>query len=251
VASLLPPQFLFRYALEVRHHAKLPLEGKRPLALGDEYALIDLSHLAEPRAEESNGSASNARGRPPQKSDADEAQSAGPFGRIFLAWNDRGLGIALHVEGRTSPLRCSSPGNANLPSEMSDGLTVWIDTRNTQNVHRASRFCHEFCLIPAGAGSRAIEPWVLQRSIGMAREFAPRANLADFRVWASVSKTGYVLETWMPAESLTGYDPSEQPKLGFYYELRDHDLGEQYPGVGRTFPVGTDPSLWTTLELAR
>ncbi len=29
--------------------------------------------------------------------------------------------------------------------ESSDGLHLWIDTRNSRDVHRATRFCHRWC----------------------------------------------------------------------------------------------------------
>ena len=37
---------------------------------------------------------------------------------------------------------------------MSVYANVWIDTRNTQNIHRAGRFCHRFAFLPVGAGGK-------------------------------------------------------------------------------------------------
>ncbi len=64
-------------------------------------------------------------------------------------------------------------------------------------------------------------------------------------------KDGYLLEALIPAEALTGFDPSEHPRLGFTYAVLDRELGEQTFGVGSPMPYQEDPSLWATLELVR
>lgn len=64
------------------------------------------------------------------------------------------------------------------------------------------------------------------------------------------TRSGYELEIWTPAECLQGYDRDSNPLLGFYYAVKDAELGEQFLTVGREFPFDHDPSLWSTLELA-
>lgn len=216
--GLLPHRFLFRYALPIRYERKLPRSGKKLLALTADFALPDFGPL----------------------------DKAAPIGQLRLAWNERGLGISVEVEGKRRPPRCET----NAP-ETSDGLRVFIDTRDTQNIHRASRYCHQFGLYPRGAESGANEPWAVQIPILRAREEAPRTNIAEIRLWSAVTKTGYCLESWLPASVLHGYDPEAQPRLGFYFALRDAELGEQFLSVGADFPFAIDPSLWSTLELVR
>ncbi len=48
---------------------------------------------------------------------------------------------------------------------------------------------------------------------------------------------------------LHGFDPDQNPRLGFYYAVRDAELGEQVLSVGSDFPYWEDPSLWAVLEL--
>ena len=218
MSSLLPHRFLFRYALPVRFDRKLPNSGKKLLGLSTDFALDDFAAL-------------------------DKVQ---PFGELRLAWNDQGLGISVEVKNKPGRWK----GDPQSP-ETSDGLRVFIDTRNTQNIHRASRYCHQFCLLPTGGGPEGVEPWGVQVPILRAREEAPRANMAEVRLAASVSKTGYLLEAWLPASVLYGYDPEAQPRLGFYYALRDAELGDQFLSVGPEFPFAVDPSLWSTLELKK
>ncbi|HEY2252857.1 MAG TPA: hypothetical protein VGH74_17420, partial [Planctomycetaceae bacterium] len=216
VPGLLPHRFLFRYALPIRYESKLPRSGKRLLDLSGDFALPDFGGL-------------------------DNAIS---FGQLRLAWNERGLGISLEVKGKRRPPICEPHA-----PESADGLRVYIDTRNTQNIHRASRYCHQFGLFPCGALTGTRNPWAVQIPILRAREEASLANPGTIRVWSVLSKTGYCLETWLPAAVLYGYDSEAQPRLGFYFALRDAELGEQFLSVGADFPFAIDPSLWSTLEL--
>jgi hypothetical protein len=62
---------------------------------------------------------------------------------------------------------------------------------------------------------------------------------------------GYLLDAFVPAAALTGFDPAEHPRLGFTYALIDRELGEQTFGVGSPMPYQEDPSLWATLELRK
>src|SRR5438270_607721 len=73
-------------------------------------------------------------------------------------------------------------------------------------------------------------------------------NEVPFRVM--LTKKGYVLEAFLPAAVLHGFDPEQNPRLGFYYAVRDAELGEQVLSVGADFPYWEDPSLWSVLELA-
>jgi hypothetical protein len=218
VSSLLPPRFLFRYSIPVGYDRKLPRPGKKLLGLSADFALADFGALEEKK----------------------------PVGELRLAWNERGLGISVEVQGKKRPLRCDwrSP-------ETSDRLQVFVDTRNTQNIHRASRYCQQFHLLPTGSGPDEADPTAVQTPILRAREEAPRVDTVEIRLAAAVSKTGYLLEAWLPASVLNGYDPEAQSRLGFYYALHDAELGDQFLSVGPDFPFAVDPSLWSTLELKK
>jgi len=215
---ILPPRFLFRYSVPVYYRDKLPGKGGKLLALSDEFAFPNLAAFdGTPR-----------------------------IGDLRLAWNSGGLAISVQVRGKLRKLQC----DARSP-EVSDGLQVWIDTRNTQSIHRASRFCHHFCLLPLHGVSLVTEPAVVQFAIARAKEESPIANEEDIGIASEVTKDGYTLEAWFPAKVLHGFDPEANPRLGFYYSLRDQELGNEYLSVGHEFPVALDPSLWATLELVR
>jgi hypothetical protein len=175
--------------------------------------------------------------------DMDEATD---FGEVRMAWNERGLGISVRVIGTTKPPRCDPGRPIN-----SDGLQVWIDTRDARTVHRATRFCHHFAFLPSGGGRRRREPWVAQFRINRAREDQQLGDLSLVKVFCEERSGGYLLEAFLPAEVLTGYDPAENPRLGFFYWLKDSELGSQSLTAIRDLPVAEDPSLWSVLELVR
>lgn len=214
--AVLPHRFLFRYSLPVCRRNRLPKKGRKLLDLPAQCALPDFCELDDAR----------------------------PFGTLRAAWNVGGIGFSVAVTGKKHPPVASVDSAVE-----SDGLQIWIDTRNTQSIHRASRFCHHFCLLPAGSGRNARNPVAVQLPIARAREEQVLADASQVTLRLEALQSGYRLEAWLPADVLTGYDPEANPRLGFYYYLRDSELGEQYLTVGPEFPFAHDPSLWSTLEL--
>lgn len=173
----------------------------------------------------------------------DEQQN---FADVRLAWNDFGLAVQVEVKGKSRP----AEGDHEKPS-MSDGLRLWIDTRDARASHRASRYCHMFAFFPTGGGIDKDEPFLTQSKINRALQDAPMASLADIPFRAHKVKNGYRLEAFLPAAALNGFDPAEHPRLGVYYCVRDQEIGDQFLSVGWEFPFGEDPSLWAVLELVK
>ncbi len=219
MAPVVPSSFLFRFSVPVAYREELPRGGDgKLLDLPEacrlpEFAILD----GQPR-----------------------------FGELRLAWNHDGLGISVHVTGKRMPLHV----DASRPAE-SDGLAVWLDTRDTKTIHRAGRFCHQMFLLPSGGGKDGDQPQVISTEIARARE-VPRTDVAlHAEIFAEVREDGYLLEAWLPVDSLTGFDPQSHPRLGFAYQLIDSELGEQFLTVGTDFPITHDPSMWATLELQK
>ena len=166
-----------------------------------------------------------------------------PWAEVRVAWNPRGLAVELIARADLLGLfRDDKP-------EGSYGFQLWIDTRDTHNIHRAGRFCHQFIFMPAGAGRALDEPAAEQLLINRARENAKPVRPGTLAVRRAKRVDGYVLEGFIPAAALTGFDPIENPKLGFTYAVIDRELGEQTFSCASEFPYREDPSLWATLEL--
>ncbi len=167
------------------------------------------------------------------------------FAEVRMGWNELGLGVQLDVRGKeTAP-----QGRVDRP-RASDGITIWLDTRGDRTGHRATRFCHQFHLLAAGAGDDHDEPICLQSTINRAMEDAPLFR-GTMPIRRRLCSGGYRLQAFLPAEALNGFDAAEHPVWGFFYAVRDAELGEQTLSVGAEFPFADDPSLWATLQLVK
>ena len=214
--QIVPSRFLFRWSFEARQLSKPPSTTGRLFELPIRYELPSLADLD---------------GKP-------------DFARVKMAWNADGIGLSILVDGKTRPPKFS-PGELLL----SDRMQIWIDTRNTQNVHRATKFCHSFVLMPVGGGAKRNQPGVRALPVARAREESALPNTDSVRIQSAVTDTSYQIDAWFPAEVFTGFDPVSNPKIGFHYAIYDSEFGEQTLAVGSEFPYESDPSLWQTVEL--
>ena len=213
--SLIPPRFLFRFAVEVRRSDSL-WSPKQGVVLDESYRLPVLAELDNER----------------------------PLADVRMAWSLEGLAWWVRVEGKQQLPWCRESR-----LEDSDGLQVWVDTRATTTVHRASRFCHRYAFLPRGGGSSAEEPVADQLLIHRARENARPVRVRELQVLSRVSPEAYELSAYIPAVALGGYDPEGQPRLGFTYALLDRERGLQTFSAGAGFPYEEDPSCWAEAHL--
>jgi hypothetical protein len=217
-AVLLPQPFWFRLAASSPRVEGIPLPGESGplLDLPKTCAIPDLSAL-----------------------DGRE-----PWARVRIGWNPEGLGIAIEADGLGA--------NAKSPArpEGFAAVSLWIDTRDTRNVARATRYCHHFqAKLVLSRDGKTLSAEVDQRAIPRATVDAPIAAGSPSRHRAVLRKKGWSFELFLPAKVLHGYDPDVNRRLGLAYRIADFEREDQFLGVGRDFPVGENPSLWSTLEL--
>jgi hypothetical protein len=164
---------------------------------------------------------------------------------VRVAWNSSGLAVAVTVEGKEDPISYDRG-----ISSLTDSVQLWIDTRDTREIHRATRFCHHFTALlnPSGPrGSLGIE--LRQTPINRAQANAPLCQPESILARAESLRKGWRLELFLPDEVLNGFDPETNRRLGFAYQVTDAEREDQFLSVGREFPISEDPSLWSTLEL--
>ena len=163
---------------------------------------------------------------------------------VRLAWNAKGLGITVVAQGVSAQ---------QLADHRPEGFAVaqfWVDTRDTRNVSRATRFCHRFDVrLERGESRGRLHAQVVQRPIARAVADAPLCGSEEMPVRVELSRTGWLLELFLPSQVMHGFDPDTNRRLGFAYHLADSIREDQFVGVGREFPIGENPSLWATLEL--
>ena len=214
--TLLAPNFLFRFSVPCRYKAEL--WSAKDAQLDEKYALPFFGELEGKRR----------------------------YAELRAAWSEEGLAFSLTVIGKSQPPWCRDSR-----IEDSDGLQVWIDTRNTQNIHRAGRFCHRFAFLPIGSGRRLDEPVAVLLAINRAKESPREIESGALKIRCQRVNDGYLLEGFIPATALTGFSPADQPAIGFSYAVIDRELGWQTFSVGPELPFVEDPSLWGTLDLVR
>jgi hypothetical protein len=217
--KLLASPFFFRFAIPCR--LADPVWGRSGIQLDESYRLPRFATLDQPAG-----------------------TSGLDWADVRLAWGKAGIAFNVTVTGKEQPPWCRETR-----IEDSDRISIWIDTRNTPDIHRANRFCHAFHFLPASGTARSSAPLVRQVRVERAREIAPLADDQLLQVRSKILKNGYRLEGFIPREALTGFDPSEQPQIGFMYAVIDRELGKQTMTVGEEFPYHSDPSLWSTVDL--
>ncbi len=215
MSLLLPPELQFRWIIPIPRVDRLPGEAKQLWSLSPQAVLTIPRQL--------------------DTTDIPVVWKA--------AWNAEGLAVVVEVTGK-SRWNC----NPDRPLE-ADGMQLWIDTRDTQSVHRATRFCHFLCVLPSGGGESGRDPVVVPVPVPRASQDAKLADSDDFLTFAESTKTGYRLAVWIPAKTLTGFDSVAQPQIGFFAQIKDKDFGTHPLALTPEFPYDGDPSLWLTLEL--
>lgn len=163
---------------------------------------------------------------------------------LRIAWNPKGLFFSLNVYGKNQLPWCRG-----MHPEESDGLQICLDTRNVKDVHRATRFCHRLVFLPTQGSNLNSGPLVVWLPIHRAKDHPSPINLKSIRLLSRFKSKDYRLDAFLPAETLTGYNPQEHPALGFHFVFSDRELGNQYFLVQPPLPHDQDPSLWGTLEL--
>lgn len=228
--AVVPNSFLFRFAVRCIRVAKLPSSGDRIVKLNDRCRIPFFGAMD---------------GQP-------------EFAKVWMAWNEGGLGVAFEVRGKEMPIQ----GEAARPTG-SDGMSLWLDMRDSRTAHRAGRFCQRF-LINAHDGADSAAALVLRKAVKRASEEPPPIDETQIRVArfpidddgdivVKPSKKivkSYRMEVFLPATVLHGFDPECNRRLGFFYRVRDRELGDQILSGASELPYWEDPSLWSTLVLA-
>jgi hypothetical protein len=232
---LVPPSLLFEFAIEIRQFATAKSKktlttptkkkastaiavGIRDWQLGERFLLPDFNALT---------------GKPKQ-------------GTVAVAWSDEGLYFESEIRGKRQ-----LPSFTQENGGVSDGLRVWIDTRNSPNVHRATRFCHCFHFFPGNPNPDIQAPHGILDDVARARDNPLPIDKKQLQVRSQFTRFDYRLMAFIPANCLTGYQPSEFDRLRLFYDLVDNELGTQSQALGPELRYNEDPSLWIEAKLIR
>ena len=214
--DLVPRRAFMRFEFPIRRMAETPALDGRPGKWTPEYRLPALVEIEDTPA----------------------------FADVYAAWNERHLLVAFDVPNRRGRLVCD-------PKQWwkGDGLRVCVNTRDTPDIRRGTRFCHFFYFLPTGGGTNRRQPIVGTHRLSRAKDAPPAADLSQVRVGVRIERSGYFLEAAIPAGCLHGWDPAEHPRIGFFYKISDTHFGEQHLTVDDELGWNADPSTWATAVL--
>jgi hypothetical protein len=167
------------------------------------------------------------------------------FAQVRLAVGKDAFFFQLDVQGKKQLPWCRESR-----LEDSDGLHVWIDTRNSRDIHRATKFCYRLGFFAMGRGPKADLPFAGWAPINRARDNSQPPPDDRMAVRAVVQNDRYRVVASVQFDALPGLDLQDFPVVGFYYGVQDRELGWQSLALLPTLPVAEDPSLWGQLQIA-
>ena len=226
MTALVPNRFLFSFEFPLHYRSRLPAIDGGLADWSDADLLPKLSELDVSPVE-------------------NRCHTSGDdFADVWACWNETGIAIACRVTDKRKALRCD-------PERFwaGDNLRLCTDMRDSRSVKRATRYCQQFYFLPTGGGPKGKEPVAGVNKIKRAREDAPPVPVELIRVASRVTRSGHSLTAFIPAKCLSGFEPAEHPRIGFYYILEDSEHGQQYLTVGDDLYWYIDPSTWATAVL--
>lgn len=167
-----------------------------------------------------------------------------PFAEVRMAWDAAGLSFWVEVRGKNS-----SPWCRTSRPDASDGFQLWIDSRCSPGIHRATTYCHHFLFLPAGGGPDLRQPVGGLSEIHRARQNPQSPKRGSIYVHSVSLPDGYQLSGKLTTGAITGFDAQQFPRIGFFYAVVDRELGWQTLGLNRDYPFAEDPSLWAEAVL--
>jgi hypothetical protein len=173
-----------------------------------------------------------------------EGEETASLSRVSVGWNETGIGLLVEFSGKPKSFVASR-------ANVRDFVDVCIDTRDTREIHRASRFCQRFTALIVREGRKSdLEVTLTPEAISRALADPPKADLSKAVRHAEIQNQGWRLGLFFPGSCLHGFAPETNRRLGLMVRVMDPQRGMEYLGVAQPgFAMLDDPSLWATLEL--
>jgi hypothetical protein len=227
VEKLVPNQFLFQFCRPVRPLAKKGLFSASKIGLTEKHRLPFFGGMDDQKQ----------------------------IFEVFAGWSNEGLAFGYRTRLRSKRL------DRKKDEERKNGFSLWIDARDNRTSKRAGRFCSHFEISPLGE-KPGQTPIVEFKKIARALDDPPEVDAAEVVVEPYDFEGGvaeavksldevksFGLNIFLPKSAVFGFDPDVSRRIGFFYRVRDVDLGEQLDSAGHDLPYWENPSLWSTLEL--
>lgn len=168
------------------------------------------------------------------------------FAEVALGWNQEGIFGSVFVSG--------SFEIALYPDYLAgDAVEIFIDTRDRKTAGFPTRFCHHFFFLPAPVQTEDGDVVAAEVTHFRTDDRHELADAAKLYVATEKVKKQTVLNFFIPAECLHGYDPKEFDRLGFNYCIskKKRDSAQFFSASGEDFTIEQHPFLWASLKLVK
>jgi hypothetical protein len=164
---------------------------------------------------------------------------------VFLGWTQQGLYLALQVFDRQIE---TAPANAWWWTR--DNVELFVSTHPVAADQISYDLnCHQFFVVPkdsTAADAAVVGQWHRDGD-------ALKDNLIpdpDIRKVVKILPDRYIVELFIPAASLHGYDPSREPVLAFNLHVRDFtNAADFFWSAPKSSRTELRPNTWGTLYL--
>jgi hypothetical protein len=217
-APLLNPTFLFRFEISLRKHKlNWSIDG---LKLPEDCQIPCFGVMGQ------------------------EPTDRMPYADVRMAWDSGGIGFWMKATGKKQLPWCRDSR-----IEESDGLQLWIDTRNSQGIQRANRFCQQYNFAPFGGGPKRDQPFAAWVMIQRAKQQPHDGPPSGVKVFARATSDGYEMSGLIPATALTGFDPAEYSRINLFYQVVDREMGQQTLSLEAHYHTFENPAMWVAANL--
>jgi len=165
---------------------------------------------------------------------------------VRAGWNEEAFALQFRVFDEAVARRLAEAGRGTT-------LSIWINTRAAQDVHRATRFCHWFEILPTKGRAGETGAKITWRAIPRAKDTpnSPPPRSLAVKVALGPDQRDHTVDVLFTKDALTGFDPREYPRIVLNFEVRGHASELVTFSAGPPLPYQEDPSLWVTLDLVR
>lgn len=166
---------------------------------------------------------------------------------FHLAWNERGLTVAFEVLDTDIE---AAPAQGRWWTR--DCVEFWVSTRPVppdQEIYNA--YCHQFFFVPvrmpgSDGQSGTFGQWHREGD-ALTQHRIPHP---DIKYAARILPDRYVVEAFIPAEILHGFDPATSAALAFNLHVRDFQAAtDTYWSAGKDANTHLRPNTWGVLRL--
>ncbi len=161
------------------------------------------------------------------------------FAKVYMTWDMAGL--YFHFDVKHPFTKSTYP-----EVKRGDSIEVFVDTRNLKTQGYLTKFCHHFVFMAEAVQKTKGKEITRFRSDDMHKI----CNFDVLEVDSKISKTGYLLDVFIPKEALFGYDPSNYKTIGFTYRINRYLEPAQHFSVSSLeHNIERSPHLWASMGL--